>query len=230
MQYIFSSSFKPVFFLLIAVSFSAQAQQSETFKKKGYELTFYNEDPHLNPDTKKGLVNTFFEVYPVLVKDFNKNSIKHVKVKIDTAYGGVAYANNGQVTISSKWLKKMPLDFDMITHEVMHIVQSYPNGSGPGWLTEGIADYVRAEYGVANAAGGWSLPAYKKDVHYTNSYRITARFLIWVSQNYDEKLVYKLNEHLRENTYDPSLWEKYTGHNLDQLWTEYSENPSLAQS
>lgn len=223
-------SFESALLLLMSVTFHGQAQEVETFKKKGYELTFINEDPHLNPDTKKGLINTFFEVYPKLAKDFNQNSIKHVKVKIDTAYGGVAYANNGQVTISSKWLKKMPLDFDMITHEVMHIVQSYPTGSGPGWLTEGIADYVRAEYGIANEEGGWSLPDYKKEAHYTNSYRITARFLIWVSQNYDKNLVYKLNKHLRENTYDVSLWRNYTGHTLDKLWAEYSEHPNLVQS
>ncbi|APU67005.1 hypothetical protein C723_2395 [Christiangramia flava JLT2011] len=221
----------PLLFTITLVLFTGItvfAQGTENFKKKGYELTFINQDPDLNPDTKDGLVNTFFKVYPKLVKDFNKNSIEHVTVEIDTAYGGVAYANNGKVTISSKWLKKMPLDFDMITHEVMHIVQSYPNGSGPGWLTEGIADYVRSEYGIANAEGGWSLPDYNEKAHYTNAYRITARFLIWVEKNYDKKLVKKLDKHLREKTYKPELWTEYTGHSVDELWAEYSQDPSLS--
>lgn len=222
--------FKLMSFLvvLIAATFSCNGQQSESFENKAYELTFINQDQDLDPATKQGLVNTFFKVYPILVEDFNKKAIKHVTVEVDTAYGGVAYANNGKVTISSKWLKKMPLDFDMITHEVMHIVQSYPNGSGPGWLTEGIADYVRSEYGVANEEGGWSLPAYNEKAHYTNSYRITARFLIWVQENYDNKLVVKLDKHLRENTYSPELWKEYTGHSVDELWEAYSKNPSLS--
>ena len=214
--------------LVLFTGITVFAQSTENFKKKGYELTFINQDPDLNPDTKDGLVNTFFKVYPKLVKDFNKNSIKHVTVEVDTAYGGVAYANNGKVTISSKWLKKMPLDFDMITHEVMHIAQSYPNGSGPGWLTEGIADYVRSEYGIANAEGGWSLPDYNEKAHYTNAYRITARFLLWVEKNYDKNLVKKLDKHLREKTYTPELWEKYTGHSVDELWAEYGKNPALS--
>ncbi len=214
--------------LMFFISISAFAQGTENFKKKGYKLTFINQDPDLNPDTKAGLVSTFFKVYPKLVKDYNKKSIKHVTVKIDTAYGGVAFANDGQVTISSKWLKKMPLDFDMITHETMHLVQSYPGGSGPGWLTEGIADYVREKYGLANAEGGWSLPDYNKNMNYTDAYRNTARFLIWVEQNYDKKLVKKLDKHLREKTYKPELWKEYTGHTVDELWAEYSEDPSLS--
>lgn len=213
--------------LILFIGITTFAQDTENFTNEGYTLTFINQDPDLNPETKEGLVNTFFMVYPKLVNDFNKNSTKHVTVKIDTAYGGVAYADDGQVTISSKWLKKMPKDFDMITHEVMHIVQSYPNGSGPGWLTEGIADYVRSEYGIANEEGGWSLPDYNEEAHYTKAYRITARFLIWVEENYDKKLVKKLDEHLRKKTYKSELWEEYTDKSIDELWKEYSENPSL---
>lgn len=85
-----------------------------------------------------------------MVKDFNPKALKTLEIKIDTAYIGVAYAINGKITISSKYLRKKPQDLDVITHEVMHIVQAYPNNSGPGWLTEGIADYVRYKYGNDN--------------------------------------------------------------------------------
>ena len=194
----------------------------EKFSRNGYELIFINQDPDLDPETKMGLINTFFKVYPELAKDFNPKTLKKVEVKIDTSYNGVAYANDGKVTISSKWLHKMPKDLDVITHEVMHIVQSYPNGSGPGWLTEGIADYVRSEYGLTNKEGGWSLPDFEKKSHYTNSYRVTARFLGWVVKNYDEDLVFKLDRNLRNNTYTSKLWEEYTGNSLDKLWSLYS--------
>ena len=46
----------------------------------------------------------------------------------------------------------------MITHEGMHVVQQYLQS--PGWITEGIADYARAKFGVNNAARGWTMPEY----------------------------------------------------------------------
>ena len=204
------------------------SQQQETFKKKGKVLIFTNHDPNLNQDTKDGLVKTFFKVYPKLIKDFNPESMDTIRVKIDTEYDGVAYAHNGRITISSDWLEKKPGDIDVITHEVMHIVQSYPPNSGPGWLTEGIADYVRFKYGVDNEGAGWSLPDYKPENSYKNSYRITARFLYWLTKKYDKKIVQKLDKNMRNKTYSADLWNQYTGKSLDELWAEYSESPQIS--
>ena len=203
------------------------SQQSEIIKRKGFEILFINQNPVLNPDTKKGLIDTFFKIYPALVRDFNKDAIKKVKVEIDTSYTGVAYANNGKITISAQWLEKEPLDFDMIIHEAMHIVQSYPKRSGPEWLIEGIADYVRSKYGITNKETGWSLPEYNEKAHYTNSYRVTARFLIWVCKNYNKNLVLYLDENLQNNTYTPMLWQKYTSFTIEELWKKYAKNPRL---
>jgi len=60
----------------------------------------------------------------------------------------------------------------------MHIVQDYGQSTGPGWLTEGIADYARYKFGVNNPAAKWALPAYKSTQKYTDAYRVTARFLV----------------------------------------------------
>lgn len=216
-----------IFCAIVLLALSARSQQKETFTQGNYTLIFVNEDPDFNPKVKEGLVSTFFKVYPGLVNAFNSSSPTTLEVKIDTAYTGVAYAHNGKVTISSGWLKRKPEDLDVITHEVMHIVQSYPRNSGPGWLTEGIADYARHVYGV-DVGAGWSLPEYKAENHYSQSYRITARFLLWTTQNYDEDLVVKLDKHLREKTYDPSLWQKYTGKSLDELWESYKKAPKIS--
>ncbi|UJH90671.1 basic secretory family protein [Antarcticibacterium sp. 1MA-6-2] len=218
---------KLFFFLLIIISISARSQQQETFKRGDLTLVFINEDPQFKAEVKNDLINTFFAVYPKLVQAFNPEAIKTLEVKIDTSYKEVAYAHNGKITISSEWLRKKPEDIDVITHEVMHIVQSYPNHSGPGWLTEGIADYARHVYGVDNVGAGWSLPAYSSKNHYTQSYRITARFLLWITQQYDKDFVFKLDKHLREKTYDQELWEKYTGKSLDELWAAYQKAPGI---
>ncbi len=204
-----------------------QAQESEVFQENGKTLIFTNEDPNFKPEVKKGLVKTFFKVYPEMIKDFNPNATDTIHVKIDTTYNGVAYAHNGEITISSGWLKKKPNDLDVITHEAMHIVQAYPSNSGPGWLTEGIADFVRFKYGVDNEGAAWFLPEYSAEQSYTNSYRITARFLAWVTYNYDNDFVVTLDKNMREATYSDDIWKKNTGKSLDQLWKEYSKNPQI---
>ncbi len=48
----------------------------------------------------------------------------------------------------------------------MHIVQNYGRSTRPGWLTEGIADYVRYKYGVDNVGSKWALPDYKAGQSY----------------------------------------------------------------
>ncbi len=102
----------------------------------------------------------------------------------------------------------------------MHIVQDYGDGAGPGWLTEGIADYVRYDYGVDNATAKWALPALKPTHNYDNAYRITARFLIWVEKG-KKGTVQKLDSQLRSHTYTADSWKKLTGKTVDELWAAY---------
>lgn len=192
-----------------------------------YVLTYLNQDTTLDVSVEEGIQKIFVRVYPQLVNDFNTDAQRQVTINIDTTYTGVAYASNGQITISSAWLHKKPEDLDLVTHELMHLVQSYPNNAGPGWLTEGIADYVRYKYGVDNKRADWSLTPFNNSQNYKNSYRITARFLVWASQKYDQKLVYKLDNSLRQKKYNESLWKTYTKKDLDTLWIEYSQNPKL---
>ena len=203
------------------------AQEPQYFTKHGIEIQFHNEDASIDKSIVKKFVSTIFNTYPKLMKSFNKNARTDLIVKIDTSYHGVAYAQNGAITISSNWIHEHPTDIDLITHEGMHIIQAYPDGSGPGWLIEGIADYVRHVFGVDNPSANWYLPQYKDGQHYTNSYRVTANFLVWTTANYDKKLVQKLDHHLREKTYTPSVWQKYTGITLDELWKLYEENPTM---
>lgn len=203
------------------------AQKPETFKKNGYTLTFISEDSNLDPSLKTRMIATFFEVYPKLVKEYNTNSLKKVTFLIDTAYKGVAATSNGKVTFSSNWLKIHPEDIDVITHEVMHIVQDYGNTNGPIWLTEGIADYVRFKFGIDNEGAKWSLPDYNPNHSYTNSYRITARFLEWLENNGHKGIVKRFDEKLREKMYSEELWVQFTGLHLNELWEKYKSAPTL---
>lgn len=216
-------------FLVCLIYSEGNAQQTQTYKRQGYTLTFVSQDPELDVKMKDRMVNAFFDVYPVLVKTFNPKAIKHVRFLVDTAYAGVAEASNGEVRYSSNWLRIHPEDIDVVTHEVMHLVQAYPGNSGPGWLTEGIADYVRYTFGVDTEGRKLFLPAFDSGQHYTNSYRITARFLVWLEKNVKLGVVKTLDKAMRTKTYSDQIWGQQTGKTLDQLWESYAQSPSIAQ-
>lgn len=203
------------------------AQTTKTYSRNGYKLTFTNYDATLDPAEQDRLVKTFFTVYPKLAKEYNPNTLKDVKMVVDTTYKGVAATADGKVTISNQWLHKHPEDIDVVTHEVMHIVQDYGESVGPGWLTEGIADYARNKFGVNNAAAKWSLPEFKPTQNYDNAYRITARFLVWIEKKIKPGIVKELDSELRKHTYTDDSWKKLTGKTVDELWKDYAANPAV---
>lgn len=222
---------KKIFFLsilaLLALIQSKPAAAQEKIKKNGYTLTFESNFAALDPKLKKRLIKTFFEVYPKLAKEYNPGTDKSVTFFVDTAYKGVAATANGKVTYSSLWMEKHPEDIDVVTHEVMHIVQDYGRSVGPGWLTEGIADYARYKFGVDNEGAKWSLPALKPEHSYQNSYRITARFFAWIEKNVKAGTIKAVDESLREHTYTKDIWAKLTGKDLDGLWADYVQQPNI---
>lgn len=203
------------------------AISKDSITRNGFTLIFINNSPSFDSTTGQRLEDVFFTVYPKEAKLYNKNTLKKVFFIMDTAYKGVAAASSGIVRFNPKWFETHPKDIDVVTHEVMHIVQAYPNGAGPGWLTEGIADYVRYTLGVDNDGAGWSLPEFKATQAYTNSYRITARFLVWVQKQHGKKIVQKLDAALRSKTYSADMWKDLSGKNLDELWSEYALSPAI---
>ena len=200
---------------------------TKTYNREGYTLIFKNTDATFALATREKMVNTFFNVYPKLATRFNTQAPGTVTFVIDPNYSGAAYAAGTTTTYSAAWMRDHPLDTDIVTHEVMHLVQSYSSGASPGWLTEGIADYARHKYGVDNAGGGWSLPDYSSSQSYTNSYRVTARFLAWLEKNVKSTVVDELNSAIRAKSYSVDTWSQITGKTVDQLWQSYSQNPAL---
>ncbi|RBL89071.1 basic secretory protein-like protein [Chitinophaga flava] len=211
----------------IAPESTPLAATTDSITRSDYTLVFINQAPAFSSQVKERMINTFFTVYPVLANAYNTNTQKTVIFVIDVSYNGVAATSGGRVVYNPEWFRQHPGDIDVVTHEVMHIVQAYPGGAGPGWLTEGIADYVRYRYGVDNAGAGWALPDYTPSQRYDNSYRITARFLIWLEKHVYDKLVKELDESMRNKTYSPGIWQAKTGKTLEQLWNDYAANPAL---
>lgn len=229
---------KKLLMLVIAVAgFShsrAQAQNKlgneemlslDSTSKGKYTLVFANNDTTFEKngvDVKKRMIDAFYTVYPAEAKTYNENTAKRVVFIIDRNYDGVAATGGNEVRFNPKWMLRKPTDIDVVTHEVMHIVQAYGDSNGPGWLTEGIADYARAVFGVDNVGAKWYLPKFKPTQKYTDSYRVTAAFLLWIEKTYKKDLVINLNKVMREHTYTDGIWKEQTGKTLDELWGEYA--------
>ena len=215
-------------------SYCAQAQEKETLTKDGLTLTFASNDSSFDPKLKQRMVETFFKVYPILRKEYNDTAATTINFLIDTAYKGVAATGGTDIVFSPEYFKQQPGDIDVVTHEVMHVIQNYGgpigrNGKepGPGWLTEGIADYVRYKFGVDNAGADWTLPPYESSQKYTDSYRVTARFLAWLESHGHAGIVKKLDAGIRGRTFSKNTWKAETGKTLNELWKAYSLKPAL---
>ncbi len=199
----------------------------DTLKKGKYTLVYIDKAQGFDPAVKQKLIDVFFVNYPLLAKKYNKKALKKVVFVMDPQYDGIAAAGNGTIRFNPEWFKKNPGDIDIVTHEGMHIVQAYPGDAGPGWITEGIADYVRFVNGVDNAGANWSLPALKPDQHYENAYRITARFFYWMEKNIKKGTMAKLDKAMRTKTYNADFWKEQTGKTVDELWDLYAANPVI---
>jgi hypothetical protein len=70
-----------------------------------------------------------------------------------SAQGGVipAYTDGNTIHVNSEYVSNLhqhdPSDYKgMLIHELVHVNQNYGEIGDVGWLTEGIADYVRHKY------------------------------------------------------------------------------------
>jgi hypothetical protein len=150
------------------------------------------------------------------LKDDRFQPPRRVRMKLKKMRG-VAYTSGGEITGSVEYFKRHPDDFGAMVHETVHVVQSYRLPGNPGWLVEGIADYVRFFKYEPGKLGRID----PQRARYDGSYRVTAAFLAYVTDKYDKQLVRKLNKMMREGEYKKEIFHKLTGKTLEQLGTEW---------
>jgi hypothetical protein len=130
---------------------------------------------------------------------------------------GVAYTSGIQITGSVAFFKQHPNDIGAMVHETVHVVQHYRVPDNPGWLVEGIADYIRFFKYEPGRLGRIS----PRRARYDGSYRVTAAFLAYLTEKYDRQIVRKLNKLMRDGEYKPEVFQKLTGKTLEQLGEEW---------
>ena len=151
--------------------------------------------------------------------------------------GTPASAGGGRINMNAGWFRK-ELKREArgsIVHEMVHVVQNYgrvrrddPTVTRmPGWLVEGIPDYIRwylyepETKGAEITARGLTRTKERNPNVYDASYRVTGNFLNWVTQKYDKNMVQKLNAAGRGGKYNEAIWKEATGKTLQELGEEW---------
>jgi len=149
---------------------------------------------------------------------------------------GVAATSGTRLRCGPRWFRRQ-LQGEAkgaVVHELVHIVQQYgrarrsdPNATRtPGWLVEGIADYIRWFLYEPQTRGAEVTSRNIARARYDSSYRISGNFLNWVTETYDKNIVRKLNTAARQGKYNEKLWKEATGrtvHELGDEWKRYLE-------
>jgi hypothetical protein len=153
----------------------------------------------------------------------------------DDLGGTPASAGGSRVNLNSDWFRR-ELEGEAlgsVVHELVHVVQDYGRvrrstraTRTPGWLVEGIADYIRWFLFEPEKHGAEITARNLAQARYDASYRITGNFLNWVTQKYDPEIVGKLNAAAREGRYAESMWRERTGKELKELGEEWREAQS----
>lgn len=225
------------FIIGIALTLIVNAADNETltwtFKatnQEGKVIATISVDATETPDLKDWAYKSgelCAEWYPKIIKLLDSegfNPYDTIRIRFRENMRGVAGTSRASISVSANYVRKNTNDWGMIIHELTHIVQAYPEAqqgyTKPGWLVEGIADYIRICHFEPNARR----PRINPDrASYRDAYKTTAIFLEWAEKKYDKELVKKLNQPLREGKFKIEMFKDFTGKTVDELWQEFTD-------
>ena len=210
----------------------------EVIKTQGYEATLdTSQTPGLSNWAHQRIVPMVQEWYPKIVEMLPSDGYeapKSFSITFIKDMRGVANTSGTRIRCAGNWFENN-LEGEAVGavfHEMVHVVQQYgrarranPNATrAPGWLTEGIPDYIRWFLFEPQTRGAEITRRNISRANYDASYRITANFLNWTTQKYARDLVRVLNAAIREGKYTEDLWKQTTGHTVKELGDEWKRN------
>ncbi len=235
----------PAFADDLAASASGNAESApgkQTIEMAGGKYTCTidtSETPDLTDWTRNELAPVVKEWYPKLVEMLPSEGYEaptKFSILFKKDMKGVAATGGTRISCAPDWFRHN-LEGEAkgaVVHELIHVVQQYgrarrnnPDATrAPGWLVEGIPDYIRW-YAYEPQSHGTDIVLRRPErAHYDASYRVTADFLNWTVQKYDHDLIKKLNAAARSGKYNEGLWKEYTGKTLAELGDEWKTDLS----
>ena len=200
-----------------------------------YQITIdTTESPDLTQWAHEELAPVVQQWYPKIVKMLPSEGYeapKRVVIMFSARMRGVAATGGIRVQCCADWMRQnlQGEAKGAIVHELIHVVQQYGRArraganatQTPGWLVEGIADYLRWFLYEPETRGAEITGRSIARARYDGSYRVSGNFLDWVTKTYDKQIVAKLNAAAREGRYSEDLWKEHTSHTVQELGAEW---------
>ncbi len=158
--------------------------------------------------------------YPMINEELKSDGFKpphQVKMTLKKSYRGVAATSGDRITGSVSYFQRHRDDIGAMVHETVHVVQHYRGRGNPGWLVEGVSDYIRFFKFEPGKLGRIN----PERARYDGSYRVTAAFLAYLTEKYDKQIVRKLNQMMREGHYREEIFKELTGKTVQELGEEW---------
>lgn len=196
-----------------------------------------SETPDLTEWAHEELAPVLQQWYPKIVKMLPSEGYQapdSVTITFSPNMRGVAATGGTRIRCGAGWFRQQ-LHGEAkgaVVHELVHVIQQYgrarrsdPNATRtPGWLVEGIADYIRWFLYEPETRGAEVTGRNIARARYDSSYRISGNFLNWVTETYDKNIVRKLNAAARQGRYKESLWKEATGRTVRELGDEWKKS------
>ena len=145
-----------------------------------------------------------------------------VTLRIRKSDQGVGATSGTKIVVSSSWIEKHPGDGGLLIHELVHVIQNYPGGKGPVWVTEGIADYLR--WAIFEGKPAEKFPKPQDPEGFKKGYQPAAGFFLWLETYKSPGIVRPLNTAMRKGQYSPEIFVDATGQTVEALWADYSSS------
>lgn len=195
----------------------------------GYRFTVETtEAPDLTEWAHTELVPVMKKWYPLIVEMLPSDGYtapKNFSITFTDRYKGVAATGGNRIECNPAWyrtqLKREALG--SLVHELVHVVQGFRRVRPPGWLVEGIPDYIRWYLYEPESKGCEIPPQRAAEARFDGSYRVSANFLNFAVGKYDKDLVRELNLSMRAGSYNAELWRTRTGRTLEELADEWKK-------
>ena len=209
--------------MALAAALAARAEYQYVFDTSGA--------PELAEWTATNLAPVVREWYPKLVEMFPSEgwtAPEKVSFRYREGLPHPAHTVKDEVTTLRSWYTDNPGDVGCAVHELFHVVQGGYRRA-PGWLTEGIADYVRW-YLFEPGSHGCDMDVKSGSCRYNGSYRVSANFLNFVETRYPGT-VRELNALCRQGKYDEkAYWLRRTGRSVLELEDEWKGRRGAAKA
>lgn len=202
----------------------------------------------------KTCTKLFWDCYPKMYKRFAvKGTPTTVNLRIENEGYEVAEAYANNVHIHDNWLNQYKNDYDCLTHEFAHVIQTewdgnyVPSYGDDTYMIERFADYCRFVYAYNDGYYNdteWDL----QDSYSENHYSKGNRFWVWLDYKYSTKQVDIMKRiakaiNTKKDKYSAKNWNnngkawkeifkgtKAEGKNLSQLWKEYTKDEFSRES